>query len=104
MNSDGDNLVFQTGNNLGTGIGSGGGWASTTTNSLANAGSLGFNAGDQGTWEANINYNAITYTGNVIDSIYTMSGNQGFLNSPLVPFGGATSSAKRKLFLGPYGG
>ena len=36
-------------------------------------------------------FNSITYTGNVIDSLYTVYGNQAVLNPGLPPFGGATS-------------
>ena len=87
----GNNLVFQTGNRLGSGIGNDSAWASNTSNSLINSGSVGFKVGDQGTWETAFSYDAITYTGNVIDSIYTMNGNQGSLNQPLV-FGGIGGS------------
>ncbi len=88
----GNNLVFQTGNNLGSGVGSDNNWASSTSNSLANAGSLGFNVGDQGTWEGGVHFNSITYTGNVINSLYTVNGSQGFLNPNLAPWGGATAT------------
>lgn len=90
----GDNLVFQTGSHLGTGLGSDNGWASSTSNSLVNAGSLGFKAGDQGTWGIHAYYDAITYTGNVIDSLYTVNGGQATLNNNLPAWGGATKSTK----------
>jgi hypothetical protein len=90
----GNNLVFQTGNNLGStsSIGSGGGWGSGTRNSLMNSGSLGFDVGDQGTWRFGVYYDAITYTGNVIDSLYTVNGGRAVLNNNLAPWGGATSA------------
>jgi hypothetical protein len=78
----GDNLVFQTGNNLASGVDLGN-WQGENHNALANAGSLGFRAGDQGTWGVGIDYEAITYTGNVIDSIYTVDGATGSLNPGL---------------------
>ena len=89
----GNNLVFQTGNKLGSGLSSDGGYDSSVSNSLMNAGSVGFKAGDQGTWEAGVNYNAITYTGNVIDSLYTPNGSHPSLNPGLTPYGGATFGA-----------
>ena len=52
---------------------------------------LGFQAGHQGTWSFGAYLNSITYTGNVIDSLYTIYGNQAVLNAGLTPFGGATS-------------
>ena len=88
---NGDNLVIQTGNRLGSGAGNGNGWASSTNNSLTNNGSLGFKAGDQGIWGIGAYYDAITYTGNVIDSLYTVNGSQAFLNPTLRSYGGATS-------------
>jgi hypothetical protein len=91
---NGNNLVFQTGNAFGAGLGSDSGFASSTNNSLVNNGSMGFRFGDQGTWEGGVSYDAITYTGNVIDSLYTINGSQGMLNNNLAPFGGATPGVK----------
>lgn len=88
---DGDNLVYQAGNDLGSGVGSGNGWASSTSNSLFNNGSVSIQAGDQGSWGVGLGYDAITYTGNVIDSLYTVNGSRAFLNPGLLPYGGATS-------------
>jgi len=85
------------GDKLGTGSGAGtpdyGTYNSSVSNSLVNAGSLGFKAGDQGTWEARVNYNVITYTGNVIDSLYSPNGSHPSLNPGLFPYGGVTSPA-----------
>lgn len=89
----GNNLVFQTGNRLGSGVGTDSGWSNTTNNSLLNAGSIEIDVGNQGTWESHSYYNAITYTGNVIDSLYSVHGSQEVLNNNLAPYGGATSSA-----------
>jgi hypothetical protein len=93
----GNNLVFQTGNNLGTDKGAGTPSGSQYnsligSNQLVNAGSLGFNVGDQGTWEAGVDYHSITYTGRVIDSVYNPNGSYPSLNSPLLPFGGSTGA------------
>jgi hypothetical protein len=89
---EGNNLVLQTGNHLGTGIGGNNSWTSNTNNGIANNGSVELRIGDQGTWESRAYYDAITYTGNVIDSLYTVYGNQAVLNSGLTPWGGATAS------------
>jgi hypothetical protein len=92
----GNNLVYQTGNRLGSG-GNGllkdNAWQNSVNNSLGNEGSLSFKAGDQGTWGVSGYYNAITYTGNVIDSLYTINNGRGTLNNSLAPFGGATFGA-----------
>ena len=94
----GNNLVFQTGNRLGNDKGAGSPSGSDYnsligSNELVNAGSVGFKVGDQGTWEAAVDYHAITYTGRVIDSIYTPNGANPSLNSPLLLWGGATPGA-----------
>jgi hypothetical protein len=83
----GYNLIYQTGNRFGSDANNGNSFGSQVNNSLANAGSLDFRAGDQGTWGFGIDYDSITYTGNIIDSIYTVNGGQALLNS-LAPFGG----------------
>jgi hypothetical protein len=46
----GDNLIFHTDTHLGTGLGSDNNWSSRVDNGLANNGSVGFKAGDQGIW------------------------------------------------------
>ncbi|MBV8457690.1 MAG: hypothetical protein JO122_13865, partial [Acetobacteraceae bacterium] len=90
----GDNLVFQTGNNFSADIRQRSSFGNDTANAIANAGALGLHFGEQGTWETGIDFRSITYTGNIIDSPYTVSGTQGILNPGLTPFGGATSAAK----------
>jgi outer membrane protein OmpA-like peptidoglycan-associated protein len=87
----GDNLVFQTGNNFGSDVGTDSAFGSSVSNGLINEGRIGFGVGDQGTWGVNGFYQAITYTGNPIESMYTVNGNQGFLNPGLRTFGGAAS-------------
>jgi len=87
----GDNLVYQTGNNFGSGVGNDAPFSNDISNRLFNEGSVGFSVGDQGTWGVNGYYNAITYTGNPIESFYTFNGSQGFLNPGLRTFGGAAS-------------
>jgi MtrB/PioB family decaheme-associated outer membrane protein len=86
FDATGDNLIFQTGGGLAN-------YTSDTSNNLANNGSLNLNFGKQGTWEGGLSYDAITYTGNVIDSIYNVNGGQATLNNGLTPWSGATVGA-----------
>ena len=90
-NFTGDNLVFQTGTGLGSGCSSNSdsSYNSRTSNNLANNGSVNFNFGKQGTWESGVYYDAITYTGNVIDSIYTVNGDQATPEYPAWYIGAA---------------
>lgn len=92
----GDNLMFQPGTRNGSGVSSGtnGAFASSVSNGVVNSGDLHLKVGDAGVWSAGVSYDSITYTGNVIDSIYSMDGTQGVLNSPLLKWGGATPTAK----------
>jgi len=91
FDATGENLVFQTGTDLGSGVGSDSTYTSSTSNNLINSGEVNFNFGKQGTWEAATYYDAISYTGNVIDSMYTVSGNKGTLNNNVPAWGGATA-------------
>jgi hypothetical protein len=91
---EGNNLVYQAGSNLGSGVGSSSGFGSSTTNAIGNEAYVGFRTGNQGTWGIGGYYNAITYTGNVIDSLYTVNGSTAYLNNNLAPWGGATGAAK----------
>ncbi len=84
---NGNNLVFQTGN-----VSTSNGFGSGANNRLANNGSVELKTGQQGTWGFDAYYDAITYTGNVIDSVYDVNGSQASLNGSLTPFGGATAS------------
>ena len=89
FDATGYNLVFQTGSGLANFSSN----PANTSNDLVNNGSVGVNFGKQGTWDAVLFYDAITYTGNVIDSIYNVNGGQATLNSGLTPWGGATAGA-----------
>jgi len=80
----GTNLILQGGSAT---------YAPTSSNRLANNGSLSFGFGRRGTWEGGLTYDAITYTGNLIDSLYTVNGGQANLNTPLTPYGGATATS-----------
>lgn len=84
---NGMNLLWQGDTHLG-----GQGWAASVNNGVANNGSLDFKAGNQGVWEAGVFYDSIMYTGNVIDSLYTVNGGIATLNAGLAPWGGATAT------------
>ena len=89
----GTNLILQTGTGLGGAASGDSNYISSTNNNLFNNGSVDLNFGQQGTWEGGLRYDAISYTGNVIDSIYTMNGNLGVLNNGFPAWGGATVGA-----------
>ncbi len=88
FDATGDNLIFQTGHGLADFSSN----PASSSNDLVNNGSLAVQWGKQGTWDAGLSYDAITYTGNVIDSIYNVNGGQATLNSGLTPWGGATAT------------
>jgi MtrB/PioB family decaheme-associated outer membrane protein len=67
-------------------------YTSRTANDLGPNAEAKFDVGDQGKWGVIGYYDAISYTGNIIDSIYTIDGNQGFLNGHLTKWGGVTSA------------
>src|SRR5208337_4395255 len=89
FDATGTNLVFQTGR----GLADFGSNPANTANALVNNGSVQADFGKQGTWDAGLWYDAITYTGNVIDSLYNVNGGTATLNSGLTPWGGATATA-----------
>ncbi len=94
---NGNNLTFQTGDHLGTGLGGDSTPGRPSVhNGLVNSGSLELKAGDQGIWQIGVNYDSITYTGNVIDSLYNVTGNTAVLNNGLAPWGGATATKAGK--------
>jgi MtrB/PioB family decaheme-associated outer membrane protein len=64
-------------------------YSNQTANDLGPNASAAFKIGDQGKWGGIGYYDAISYTGNIIDSIYTINGNIGTLNGGLPPWGGA---------------
>ena len=86
LDAFGDNLIFQTGSAPAN-------YAASHSNGVANNGSLSVNFGRQGSWAGGVSYDAISYTGNVVDSLYGVNGGQATLNSGLTPWGGATASA-----------
>lgn len=86
----GTNLDFQTGNRLQKGF-SDSTYLNGTSNTLGPEAEISLNFGDQGTWALKTDYDAISYTGNVIDSIYTVTGTTATLNNNLPAWGGATN-------------
>lgn len=99
-NFTGEGLVFQSGSQLANehyinGLGdfdfTDSVYTSRTDNNIAPNGSLNFSTGNQGTWGLNLYGRSISYTGNIIDSLYTVTGPAAVLNNGLVPFGGATN-------------
>ena len=89
---NGANLVFQTGNHLGSGIGQRRqlGVAAPTTAWRTTA-RCSSRSAIRARGKSAVIYDAITYTGNVIDSLYTVNGNRATLNNGLAPWGGATA-------------
>jgi len=87
----GDNLIFQGGHDLGSGNdqSSYSRYNSSTNNNVANSGTVRLDLGNQGTWSAGGYFDSISYTGNTIDSIYTVNQGQGRLNN-LPAWGGST--------------
>lgn len=93
----GIDLAFQTGHELGSGVGdgnlAGANYRSRTANDLAPIGYIALNFGQQGTWETHIAFDSISYTGNVVDSMYRdTNSSMAILNNGLTPWGGATES------------
>ena len=103
----GRNLDFQTQNTVATGFRD----KAFENNTMSNFGpeaeiSLAF--GNQGSWGITADYDATTYTGNIISSLWTTSGALGTLNNGLLPYGGApgpltkgTTTAFTTTTLGP---
>jgi putative beta-barrel porin MtrB/PioB len=69
-------------------------YSGDTWNDIGPNAALNFAWGNQGQWGIDAWYNAISYTGNIIDSIYTVNGQTGVLNG-LPPWGGATNSPRK---------
>jgi hypothetical protein len=67
-------------------------YTNLTSNAIGPEAELKLNFGVQGQWGVDLGYNAITSTGNIIQSIWTLSGNTGRLNNNLLPMGGASNT------------
>ena len=89
------NLNFQTGNRLGKNF-SDNTYSNSTSNKLGPTAEIRLSFGHQGTWGITADYDAISYTGNIINSIYTVDGTTGILNNNLAPWGGATNNPLHK--------
>jgi len=87
----GANLDFQTGNSLARGF-SDSGYVNDTSNDLGPEAEISLKLGNQGTWGLTADYDAISYTGDVVDSIYTVNGTNATLNNNLPAWGGATNN------------
>lgn len=91
----GANLDFQTGSHL-TDNFRDNAYTSNTNNKLGPNAEINVAFGEQGTWGVTASYNAISYTGNIISSLWTVNGNTGFVNNNLLPMGGASNSPLTK--------
>ena len=84
------NLDFQTGNRLAKNFDDSA-YSSSTSNKFGPEAELSVEFGNQGSWGVKFDYDAISYTGNIIDSIYTVNGATGTLNNGFPAWGGATN-------------
>ena len=87
----GINLNFQTGNQLAKNFHDST-YTNSTSNDLGPTAELDLKFGNQGSWGLTAGYDAISYTGNIIDSIYTVNGATATLNNNFPAWGGATPS------------
>ncbi len=94
-NIGGINLDFQTGNRLRKNFHDNT-FANNTNNDLGPEAELSFKFGNLGTWGISGGYDAISYTGNIIDSIYTVSGTAATLNNGFAAWGGASNNPLTK--------
>jgi MtrB/PioB family decaheme-associated outer membrane protein len=63
-----------------------------TNNFFLPESAIGLRVGNQGLWDIDAGYQAITYTGNIINSIFTVNGTTATLNNGLAPWGGASNA------------
>lgn len=88
----GANLDIQGGSHLARGF-TDHAFTTLTNNRFGPEAELKVAFGVQGQWGVNLGYNAITTTGNIISSLWTVNGNVGTLNNGLLPMGGANNTA-----------
>jgi len=93
--ASGVNLDIQTGDRLAKGF-KDNAYTSDTNNKWGPNAQVNVEFGEQGIWKITAGYGAISYTGNIIDSIYTVTGSNAVLNNGFVPWGGATNSPLKK--------
>ncbi len=87
----GSGLNFQSGYKLTNGF-EDHSYTNGTNNNWGPDASIEFRIGDQGSWGIDAYYNAISYTGNIIQSLYTLNGNTYTMNNGLLPWGGAPTT------------
>lgn len=95
FNLSGSNLNFQTGSHLAQGFRDNA-FLSDVNGKLGPEAEVDLSFGEQGKWGVTARYDAITYTGNDILSLWTINNGQGFLNNNLLPFGGASNNPLTK--------
>lgn len=95
FNVTGINLDFQSGNELANHFRDKA-YTSSTSNSFGPSAEIYLDFGHQGTWGITASYVATSYTGNIIDSIYTVNGSTGVLNDNLASWGGASNAPLTK--------
>ncbi len=88
---EGININFQTGNRLAKDFHDSS-YTDRTNNDLGPTSEVSLKFGNQGTWGVTADYDAISYTGNIIDSIYSVNGTTATLNNNFAPWGGATNN------------
>jgi MtrB/PioB family decaheme-associated outer membrane protein len=91
----GTDLNFQTGNLLSRGFRDST-YTNSTSNQLGPEAEINVSFGHQGTWGITAGYDAISYTGNIIDSIYTVTGATANMNNGFLDWGGASNSPLTK--------
>lgn len=94
-NVTGINLNFQTGDRLARNFRDRT-FEDETSNDLSPEAEISLKIGNQGTWGLTADYNAISYAGNIIDSIYTVNGTSGTLNNNFTAWGGASNNPLTK--------
>lgn len=94
-NVSGLNLDFQTGSHL-TRSFRDNDYMSDTSNKLGPNAELDLSFGEQGKWGVTARYDATSYTGNIISSLWTINNGTGLLNNNMLPFGGASNSPLTK--------
>jgi|GEM_PF-1156791 len=93
--ASGSNLVLQTGSTLAQGFRDHS-FMSDTSDRFGPEAEINVAFGNQGSWGVTASYSALTYTGNIISSLWTVNGSLGTLNNGLVAYGGASNSPATK--------
>jgi hypothetical protein len=91
FNVSGLNLDIQTGGHL-TRTFRDSRYMSDTSNRLGPNAELNLSFGEQGSWGVTASYDATSYTGNIISSLWTINDGIGSLNNNMLPFGGASNN------------